>query len=123
MPTVAIIGASSRRHKFGNISLRAHEQQGYDVFAVNPNEETVEGHPAYASIIDIPVDHLDRVTMYVAPHIGITLLEEIASKSPKEVWFNPGSADAATIKKANELGLNVIQGCSIVDLGVSPGDF
>ncbi|MEX0727935.1 MAG: CoA-binding protein [Planctomycetaceae bacterium] len=123
MPTVAVIGASSRRRKFGNISLRAHEQQGYDVYAVNPNEETVEGHPAYASIVDVPVDRLDRVTMYVPPHIGITLLEDIAGKSPGEVWFNPGSADTALLQKAKDLGLNVIQGCSIVDLGVSPGEF
>ena len=35
-PTVAIIGASTDRSKFGNKSVRAHLQQGYEVFPVNP---------------------------------------------------------------------------------------
>ncbi len=31
-PTVAILGASRDRRKFGNQSVRAHMQQGYDVY-------------------------------------------------------------------------------------------
>ena len=44
MKTVAVIGASSDRNKFGNKALRAFERQGYRVFAINPNEPEVEGH-------------------------------------------------------------------------------
>jgi hypothetical protein len=41
--TIAIIGASTDRNKFGNKAVRAFRQQGYQVFPVNPKEETVEG--------------------------------------------------------------------------------
>jgi len=34
--TVAIIGASADRQKYGNKSVRAHLKQGYDVFPVHP---------------------------------------------------------------------------------------
>ena len=42
-PTVAILGASADRSKFGNKSVRAHAQAGYDVYPVNPKGGTIEG--------------------------------------------------------------------------------
>jgi len=121
-PTVAVIGASRDRGKYGNKSVRAHLQQGYEVFPVNPNAEAVEGLHAYSSISKIPVARLDRVSVYVPAEIGITLLEEIRDKAPQEVWLNPGSESDELLQKADALGLNVIQACSIVDVGLNPGD-
>ena len=41
--TVAIIGASADRGKFSNKSIHAHLRAGYDVYPVNPKEETMKG--------------------------------------------------------------------------------
>lgn len=122
-PTVAVIGASSDRRKYGNKSLRAHVQQGYEVFPVNPHETKIEGLTAYPNLAAVPREFLDRITIYVPPQVGITLLAAIAAKHPKEVWLNPGAESPELIAKAEALGLPVIQACSIVDLGVSPGQF
>lgn len=122
-PTVAIIGASNDRRKYGNISVRAHLQQGYEVYPVNPNLSEVEGLKAYPSVTDVPVEQLDRISMYVPPHVGITLLEEIQRKGAREVWFNPGSESDELLGRAEELGLPVILACSIVALGTSPAAF
>ena len=43
MKTVAIIGASSDRAKFGNKAVRAFQQQGCAVYPVNPKETEIEG--------------------------------------------------------------------------------
>jgi predicted CoA-binding protein len=122
-PTVAVIGASRDRRKYGNKSVRAHRQQGYLVFPINPHAGEIEGLPAFASLADVPCERLDRVTMYVPPEVGITLLEEIAARSPGELWLNPGAESDEILRRARQLGLNVIQACSIVDLGVSPASF
>lgn len=120
--TVAVIGASPERRKFGNKSLRAHASVGWNVIPINPAATEVEGRRAYKSISEVP-EPIDRVTMYVPPAVGITLLEEIAAKKPSEFWLNPGTESRELIQKAKELGLDPILGCSIVDLGVSPSDF
>jgi len=120
--TVAVIGASPERRKFGNKSFRAHKQCGWNAVAVNPTAPEVEGTKAFASIADVP-EPVDRVTMYVPPAVGITLLEDIAAKKPSEFWLNPGTESRELIQKARELGLDPILGCSIIDLGVSPSDF
>jgi uncharacterized protein len=120
--TVAIIGANSARRRFSNKSLRAHQSVGWNVVPVNPSENEVEGHRAYATISEVP-DPIDRVTMYVRPEVGITMLEAIAAKKPAEFWLNPGTESRELVQKAKELGLDPILGCSIIDLGVSPSDF
>ena len=90
-PTVAIIGASTDRSKFGNKSVRAHLAQGYEVFPVNPKGGEIEGLQAYTSISDVPAEKLSRISLYVPPAVGLKLIDEIAAKGCDELWLNPGS--------------------------------
>jgi predicted CoA-binding protein len=119
-PTIAIIGASPDRVKFGNKAVRAYASQGYDVYPVNPKGDTIEGLTAYRTIGEVPVAALDRISVYLPPAIGLAALDEIAKKGCGELWLNPGSDSPEVVAKANQLGLNVVQACSIVDVGVSP---
>ncbi len=120
--TVAVVGASSDRSKFGNKSLRAHIKQGWRVFAVNPKGGKIEGVPVYRSLEEIP-DKLDRVTMYVPPEVGVELLPAVAKAGPAEFFVNPGAESEELIEKARELGLDPILACSIVDIGERPAAF
>ncbi len=72
-PTVAILGASTDRRKYGNKAVRAFLQQGYDVYPVNPKAVAIEGVPAYSSLAAVPVP-LDRISVYLPPQIGLTML-------------------------------------------------
>ncbi len=120
--TVAVIGASSKRHKFGNKALRAYLSQGYRVFAINPNEEQVEGIKTYASVLDVP-GPIDMATVYVPGHIGVRVMEDIAKKGIPEVWLNPGADDDEVVERAKALGVRIIQACSIMAIGEAPGRY
>jgi predicted CoA-binding protein len=120
--TVAIIGASADRSKYGNKSIRAHLSQGYQVYPVNPKGGEIEGLPVYARVGDVPVAHLDRVSMYVPPAVGMKLIDEIAAKGCDELFLNPGSESDELFEAALARGLNPIIACSIIDVGVSPLD-
>jgi hypothetical protein len=58
--------------------------------------------------------------MYVPSSIGITLLESIKAKGAAEFFLNPGSESDELVARANELGLDPILACSIIDIGESP---
>jgi predicted CoA-binding protein len=122
MKTVAVIGASSNRRKFGNIAVRAFRQAGYRVIPINPHEREVEGQRAYASVLDVP-ETIDMATFYVQPEIGERVIEEMAQKGIAEVWLNPGAESDALVAKARALGIRPIERCSIIAIGLSPGDF
>jgi predicted CoA-binding protein len=116
MPSVAVIGASSDRTKFSNKSVRAHLKAGYTVYPVHPRETEIENIPVFPSIRDVP-GSLDRVTLYIPPSAGLLIIDDIARKNPKELFFNPGTANPELLERAKALGLNVVEACSIVDLG------
>jgi uncharacterized protein len=119
-PTIAVIGASPDRSKFGNKAVRAYARKGYTVYPVHPSAETIEGHAAYRSIADVPAAELDRVSIYLPPEVGLRVLPEVARMKVREVWLNPGADAPEVVARARELGLHVVVGCSILDIGVSP---
>ena len=122
MKTVAIIGASNNRSKFGNKSVRAHQDEGWKVFPVNINEEEIEGLKVYKSILDI-TEKIDRVSVYLPPAVGMKVIDDLAKVKASEVFFNPGSEDDELVDKAKELGISPILACSIVNIGRSPSEY
>jgi uncharacterized protein len=119
VPSVAIVGASSAAHKYGNKAVRAYLRQGWTVYPVNPNEKTIEGLPTYASIEALPPG-IDRISLYVPPGIGSTLLEAIKRNAAKELYVNPGADSDELLARAEALGLDPIVACSIVEIGERP---
>ena len=120
--TVAVVGASSHRSKFGNKALRAFQAQGYRVIPINPTEAEVEGIRTYATVLDVP-DPIDMATVYVQPDVTLRLLGEFQQKQIPEIWVNPGAEDHKVIAEARKRGMNVIFACSIVGIGRSPSEF
>ena len=118
--TVAVVGASSDRRKFGNKALRAFQAEGHRVIPINPNEREVEGIPTYASVLDVP-GPIDMATVYVQPEVGVRLLAEFERKAIPEIWFNPGAESDQILAEARRRGLRVIAACSIVAIGQNPG--
>jgi hypothetical protein len=120
MPSVAVIGASNDRSKYGNKAARAYGQRGFTVYPVNPSETKIEGLVAYKSISDVP-ERPDLISVYVRPQILLKLLPAIAARGCDELWLNPGTESDEVLAEAERLKLNVIQACSIIGVGVSPG--
>jgi predicted CoA-binding protein len=119
MKTVAVIGASNDRAKFGNKAVRAFRQQGYTVYPVNLKETEIEGLSVYRSIRDVPV-RPRMVSVYLPPPVLLQILPDIAAKGCDELWLNPGTESEEVLAEAERHGLNIIQACSIVGVGMSP---
>jgi hypothetical protein len=122
MKTVAVIGASADRRKFGNKAVRAFAQRGYRVVPINPHEREVEGWPAYPSVLDVE-GPIDLATIYVPPQVGEGVVEEVARKGIPELWLNPGSESPAVVARAEALGLRPILACSVLGIGEQPSDY
>jgi uncharacterized protein len=121
--TIAVVGASADRAKFGNKAVRAFHDAGWTVFPIHPVLKQVEGLPAYANLDSLPVTALDQVSFYVPPKIGLALLAEVQRKTVGELWLNPGSESPEILARAKVLGLNVIQACSILGAGRQPSAY
>jgi predicted CoA-binding protein len=117
--TVAVIGASNNRQKFGNRAVRAYLREGYTVIPINPHETEVEGIKAYRSVLDVP-GAIDMASFYVPPEIGELVIDEVAQKHIPEVWLNPGADSDALVARARSLSIKPIVACSIIAIGRNP---
>jgi hypothetical protein len=117
---VMVIGASTDPHKYGHRAVRAYQRQGHEVFAVNLTGQSIHGAPGYKDVADVP-GPIDRATLYLPPHVGLTILPELARRGDvAELWVNPGAESPQLMELAEQLGLRVVYGCSIVNIGQRP---
>jgi uncharacterized protein len=122
MPSVAILGASANRAKFGNKAVRAFQRAGWRVHPVNPHVSAVEGVATFASVEDLP-ERVDVLSVYLPPAVTIGLVDDIADAQPRAIWLNPGADAPEVVEFLQREAFRVVAQCSITALGFSPADF
>lgn len=117
-PRFAVVGASNDRTKYGAKVFACYLQNQREVYPINPRETEIQGHPAFPSLVDLPVV-VPSVSIITPPAVTGRVVEDAASAGATCVWMQPGAESRAAIRKAEELGLEVISGgaCLLVVLG------
>lgn len=113
----AVVGASNDPAKFGAIVLATYRRHGRRAFAVNPRERVIQGEAAYARLADLP-QRVESVSIVTPPAVTERIVEEAAAAGARRVWMQPGAESAAAVRRARELGLEVIADgpCVLVEL-------
>lgn len=111
---IAVTGVSRNPQGHGgNVVYQRLRERGYDVFAVNPNADTVEGDPAYANLKSIP-GGVDGVVIATNPERAGATIAECAELGIKHVWMHrgpgQGSVDPEAAAYGRSVGLEVIDG-------------
>ena len=88
--SIALIGASNDRNKYGNKIYRDLRNKGYNVTPINPKEEKIEGDRAYTSIEEMN-ELPDIANFVVPPPIAMKIAQNITNLGIKHLWFQPGS--------------------------------
>jgi uncharacterized protein len=112
---VAITGVS--RHPKGhgsNVVYNRLRERGYEVFAVNPNAEEVEGDRCYHDLRSIP-DGVEAVVIATRPEIAEETMHECAELGIKHVWMHRGPGAGSVSKPAADYGRR--QGIAVIDGG------
>lgn len=111
---VAVTGVSRHPQGHGsNIVYQRFRDRGYDVFAVNPNADTVEGDPCYPSISAIP-GGVDAVVIATSAQHADATMRECADVGVRRVWMHrsvgAGSVSDSATAYGREHGITVIDG-------------
>lgn len=117
--TFAVAGASTDRSKYGNKVFKALLASGRTAYPLNPSVPEVEGHPAYATIADLP-EVPESLSIVTPPHITREVIQQAIAAGVQNIWMQPGAEDSQGSKLAREAGLNVIDdgSCVLVLLAV-----
>jgi len=106
---IAVVGVSRNEDKFSNIIYREMRTAGYEVMAVNPNADMVEGDRCYAGLGALPVKP-DGVVLVVPPTQGIQIVEEAARLGIRHVWVQPGANSSEIDQRLGELEIVTVSG-------------
>jgi predicted CoA-binding protein len=111
---VAITGVSRKPQGHGgNVVYQRMRQRGYQVFAVNPNADRVEGDPCFHDVRSIP-GGVEAVVIAARPETAQATMRECAELGVKHVWMHravgAGSVSEAAARWGRERGIRVIDG-------------
>jgi len=112
---VAVTGVSRTPRNHGsNTVYKRLRDRGYDVFAVNPNADEVEGDLAYHDLRSIP-GGVDAVVIGTRPEIAEQTMRECAELGIKHVWMHRGSGAGSVSEAATAYGRQ--HGITVIDGG------
>lgn len=106
---IAVVGVSRNKDKFGNMIYRELRSAGYEVMAVNPNADMVEGDRCYAGLGALPVKP-DGIILVVPPAQGIEIVEDAARSGIRNIWVQPGANSSQIDQRLSELDLVAVSG-------------
>jgi predicted CoA-binding protein len=104
---LAIAGASRDPKKFGSIVYHDLKSKGYQVYAVNPNAETIDGDPSYPNLAALPVP-VAGVICLTKPGVTEEIVRQAAAAGIKQVWLQQGSESQAAVDFCRQNGIAVI---------------
>ncbi len=112
----AVIGVSQDASRYSYRIFMLLNNKRYEVYAVNPNHDKVDGEICYPAIDELPVVP-DVVCMVVNPNVGRSIIERAHMLGVKNVWLQPGTFDDGLLRFIDSLGMNYVTACVLVQLG------
>jgi predicted CoA-binding protein len=111
---IAVTGVSRKSRDHGaNTVFKRLRDRGYDVFAINPNADEVEGVHCYHDLKSVP-GGVDAVVIGTRPATADATMRECDELGIKHVWMHrgpgKGSVSATAAAYGREHGITVIDG-------------
>ncbi|HEX7601959.1 MAG TPA: CoA-binding protein [Polyangiaceae bacterium] len=111
---IAVTGVSRKKQPHGsNIVYQRLRQRGYEVFAINPNADQIEGDRCFHDLKSVP-GGVDAVVIGTRPENAMATMRECADLGVKHVWMHrsvgTGSVSAAATAWGRASGIRVIDG-------------
>jgi len=112
---VAVTGVSrDAKDHASNVVYKRFRDRGYQVYAVNPNADEVEGDRSYQDLRSIP-DGVDAVVIATRPETAEATMRECAELGIKHVWMHRGPGTGSVSQTAADFGRQ--QGIAVIDGG------
>jgi predicted CoA-binding protein len=113
--TVAILGASPKPDRYAYKAFELLREYGHRAIPINPAFPNILGEKCYPTISEAP-GPIDTVTLYLGEVRSNPLISEIIAAKPRRIIMNPGAENAALAARAEDAGIEVVEGCTLVML-------
>jgi uncharacterized protein len=116
-PVTVVLGASMRTDRYSNMAVQRLREHGHPVIAVGARPGVIGDTTVLTELPD--GGSVDTVTLYVGNAILEGWKDRILALRPRRIIFNPGTEEATFAAQAEDLGIEVVEGCTLVMLTTS----
>ena len=114
----AVAGVSRQPQQAANAIFRKLAAGGYQVYALNPHAEQVEGVPCYPDIASVP-EPVDGIVVATHPDVASEIVRQAADRGVPRVWFHrsfgQGSVSDAAVRLCGDRGVEcIVGGCPLM---------
>ncbi len=114
MKTTLVLGASDNPSRYSYLATQRLTSHGHPVVAVGLKEGQIGSVHIQKNF---PEGDIDTVTLYMNPTNQEPYLDRILGLKPKRIIFNPGTENPKLESLAEQQGVEVVEGCTLVMLG------
>ena len=112
-----MLGASPKPNRYAFKAMQMLRQHGHEPLPVNPAYDEILGVKCYRRIDDVPAP-IDTLTVYLGKRRSDPLVAQITKAAPRRIILNPGAENDELTSAARKLGIEVVEGCTLVMLSV-----
>ena len=88
--SIALIGASTNKEKFGYKILVDLDNKGHVVIPINNKETEIEGKKVFKKVNEIS-DCPSIINFVVPPNIGFEITKDLVESGYDNFWYQPGA--------------------------------
>lgn len=109
----AVVGVSANKEKYGYEIFRTLLKAGYKSYPINLKYDSIDGHPCYKSLRELP-EKPEVVVTVVPPEVTVRVVETCLELGIQTVWMPPGSWSELAVKKCEENQVRAVHDVCLV---------
>ena len=118
LKTTVVMGATTNPSRYAYLAANRLKENDVPFIPIGIKKGEVAGKP----ILDLrekpELEDVHTVTMYIGPDNQAEWIDYILSLKPKRIIFNPGAENPELAQKAEDEGIEVVEGCTLVMLSI-----
>ena len=111
-----VLGASTNPSRYSYLAVNRLRNHNHPVVAIGKKKGTVSGVEIQTT--HEAIDGVDTVTLYLNPENQRAYYDYILGLKPRRIIFNPGTENSELETQAKAAGIETVEGCTLVMLGV-----
>lgn len=116
MKRTLIVGATPNANRYAFMAADRLSRHGHEIIPLGIKKGEVFGQPILPirEFPDLP--EIDTITLYIGPQHQAEYIDYLLQLQPRRLIFNPGTENPEFMTRAEQQGIEVVQGCTLVML-------
>jgi len=119
MKKTVIVGATPKSTRYAYLAAERLSQQNYEIVPIGIKKGVLFGKSILPIRENPNIEDVHTITLYLGPHNQPPYYDYLLSLKPERIIFNPGTENDEFIALAENSGVEVVIGCTLVMLSIS----